>query len=348
MRKRHLDMKSALSAVALLAIILDLSVVGFLIYAEFNDRDWLIVTRAALFTELSSHEDIFRADPSQAKELGFATDSPSTRKHWREILLAEVEYVEGWLAMKGPSIERAKALIPLISRDGADTTLGTHRCGEAEFDGLIDTLQRIGTDHGYGCCSDHTQSFLALTSIADIEAREVANAYHVVAEFYSPELAKWVYIDPQFALMASGPDGEPLSLLELRESYRDGEEFQFDFIGNTHHRFHDSDPRDDFFYNEPSDLETYNVTWGNDVFGQAEFNESLSGLPTSARQALALLTRQMPPYLALRDENDEFQQTLIARRRLCLGILGALVLTNGTLPFWIAARRKSAESTPRI
>ena len=147
--------------------------------------------------------------------------------------------------------------------------------------------------------------------------------------------------------MASGPNGDPLSLLELRESYRDDKEFHFDFIGNTHHRHHDSDPRNSGFYNEPTDLETYNVTWGNDVFGQADFNESFSGLPISGRQALALLTRQMPPYLALHNKNDEFQQTLIARRRLCLAILGALVLTNGTLPFWIAARRKKTEPTPR-
>ena len=69
-------------------------------------------------------------------------------------------------------------------------------------------------------------------------------------------------------------------------------------------------------------------------------------MPISVRHSLALLTRQMPASMALRDENDEFQKTLIARRRLCFGILGALVLTNSTLPLWIAARRKKADPTP--
>ncbi len=330
-------LRTIASGLSLLAVILDFGVAAFLLHSALYDRNWLTQTRNALFSDFVSDRSFFTASPEQMLAAGFSADSPQAIDEWRQLLLGEVEYAGTWLATRGSTIDRAQALVLLFSRNGAIVD-GTHRCGEFEFRDLIDVLQRIGTDQGYGCCSDHSQAFLALSSIAGIHARELAHSQHVFSEFYSPELGQWIWVDPQFALMARTPGGDYLSLVEVRDLYQNGEEIDLVFFGNHHHVLDGRAPRTHPYYDQALDFADYRVTWGNNVFEQEEFRQRFEMIPISARQLLGLFSNSLPEYMMLVDENSHLPKAFRSRRRLCLGVFAALLLTNSVLALWLRER----------
>lgn len=324
-----------LLAVALLALFLDLTALAWVVYAAYTDRVALLQIRSVLFTEIVDERIPFEYAPGDQPK-SFMSDSEASKVAWIEQFRGEVEYIDQVLSLEGSTSDRAKAIVPMFSRNG-----GSEVCGG--FRDLTDTLQRIGTDDGYGCCSDHTQSFLALASLSGMDAREMIHTDHVFAEFYDPEAEQWVWIDPQFALMALGESGRYLSLLELRDRYLEGRPPKFEFIGNEYHVLAGRDPHGHNYYNEASDFAVYSATWGSNVFEQDAFNRRFEFLPIPVRQLLGLMTGQLPGARTLSDDRSELPEVLRRQRAQILAVLAALAVLNLAVPIWLISswRRRS-------
>lgn len=320
-----------LLALTAFAVFLDAAAVAWVVHAAYADRAALLRIRAALFTEIVEDRSSFELGPENQSSR-FMADSEISKTAWREQSRREVEYVDRILSLEGSATERAKAMVPIFSRNG-----GTKICGG--FRDLTDTLQRIGTDDGYGCCSDHSVSFLALASISGLAAREMIHADHVFAEFYDPDAGQWVWIDPQFALMARTESGRYLSLLELRDRYLEDRPPVFEFIGNEYHDLLGRDPSRHHYYDEASDFAVYSATWGSNVFEQDDFNRRFEFLPIPVRQLLGLITGQLPGFRTLSDGYSEWPEVLRRKRVEVFGALALLAVVNLAVPIWILAAR---------
>lgn len=313
-------------------VLLDLVVIAALGYVHRRDPNWLVFSRAALFTRFVEDPTSLAAGPVEMREAGFSSDSPAAIADWRRRLGTEADWVAPALSVEGSTASRVSAMVPMFSRNGGLT------CGV--FGGLADKFARIGAENGYGCCSDHSEVMLALLAMAGIDGREVHHSSHTFVEFYAPESNGWVWVDPQYALMARDEEGRLLSLVELRDSRLSGRPVEFEFIGSDYHEFHDRSPLDQRFYDEPSDFADLTVTWGNDVFAQARWNERLGPLPKSVRQGLGLLAGEVPGYVTIDDGRSDFPGQLRSRQRLLWTAFVVLVAVHaGALAVWLRSRR---------
>ncbi len=82
---------------------------------------------------------------------------------------------------------------------------------------------------GHGCCSDYSQTLIALSIINGINTREVSNLLHTFNEIYSFEYKKWMFFDFQNKLIALNKYGVPLSSYEISQE----NDFQFFKIENN-------------------------------------------------------------------------------------------------------------------
>ena len=324
-----------LFSLTLLALFLDLTALAWVVYSAYTDRDALVKIRSALFTESVDERILFELAPWNQPE-SFISDTEASKAAWVDKFRNEVEYLDQVLSLEGSASDRAKAMVPIFSRNG-----GAGICGG--LGDLADVLQTIGKDDGYGCCSDHSQSFIALASLSGIDAREMSHSDHVFAEFYDPEMEQWVWIDPQFALMALDESGRYLSLLELRDRYIEGRPPEFEFIGNEYHDLAGRDPHEHAYYNEASDFAVYSATWGNNVFEQDALNRRLGFLPIPIRQLFGMMTGQIPGFRMLSDGRSERPEVLGRQRIRSLGVLAALAVVNLAVPVGlIASWRRSS------
>lgn len=324
-----------LRSLCLAAILVDTALVTWVIYAGIADHVALVSVRYFLFTETFPARDHFESSPEDL-HASFKRDSEDAIRGWVEESAEQIPYLNEMLALEGSATERVQAMVPIFSRNG-------HLVDCGNFHDLADTLQRIGTDDGYGCCSDHTEAFLALTSLMGIAAREMIHSNHVFAEFYDPELGHWVWVDPQFALMARNEKGDYLSLMELRDRYLAHAPIQFEFIGNSYHVLKDKDPKRQRFYDEVSDFAIYSATWGNNVFEQDAFDRRFDFLPIYARQLLGLVTGRLPGYRTLVDEHSPLPEKIRSRREMLSYVAILILALNLTIPVqWLAWRRKRA------
>jgi hypothetical protein len=275
--------------------------------------------------------DAFQLSP-EVLHASFKLDSEPAVRGWLDRSAGTVPYLDEIFALEGSATERVRAMVPIFSRNGDLVDCG-------HFRDLADTLQRIATDDGYGCCSDHTEAFLALASLLGISAREMIHTDHVFAEFYEPDSGRWVWVDPQFALMARDEAGGYLSLMQLRDRYLADESVEFEFIGNAFHVLSDMDPKRQRFYDEASDFAVYSATWGNNVFEQDAFDRRFGFLPIYARQLVGLVTGQFPGYRTLVDEHSPLPEIIRIRRKRILYAAGLLAAVNLAVPAWWLGRR---------
>jgi len=321
----------ALRSLSLLVICIDLVLLGWTVTLGLFDPGELIKVRSALFTEVVNSTDPFLSAP-EGRHASFKQDSRAAVRGWLDQSAGEVTYLDAVLGLEGTATERVQAMVPIFSRNGHLTDCG-------DFRDLSDTLQRIGIGEGQGCCSDHTAAFMALSSLLGISAREMIHTDHVTAEFYEPASNQWVWVDPQFALMARDEQGRHLSLLELRNRYLADEPIDFEFIGNEYHELRNRDPLSQRFYDDKSDFAVYSATWGNNVFEQDAFERRLGFLPIYARQLLGFATGQFPGYRTLADAHSPLPETLRIRRRTILWSGGLLLALNGViLAGWMTGR----------
>jgi len=257
----------------------------------FSDIDTLVKVKYLLFTDKTSSQLLFTAPPNILYDNGFKKDSPQSIEQWKSVITKNINYLQGLgqnITVATSTIDKAKLIALSFSKGG----------GGGCFDDidLISKMKKINKDNGHGCCSDHSEVFVALCSIYGIEAREVHNNHHVFNEIYVSEKNKWIWIDPGFAIMAKNDKGEYLSLFEMRESLFNGVQINYVFFGNKFHEFYDYPADKHEYFDEKNDFSDIMITWGNNVFAENEFNSHLNLLPKSAKQFVSLTVGKVPLY----------------------------------------------------
>jgi hypothetical protein len=290
----------------------------FVLVAWQVNPTWLVELRQAFFTTMVQDRTVFEAAPAGLRALGFRTDPPALVAQWRERLTRELDYLRSLPAdfASRSTVEKARAIVRLHSYDGGP-----------KFDTrtlLVDKLRAI--PYGFGVCSDHSEWFIALSSIFDIDSREVLTACngHVTAAFYAYELNQWVWIDPLYSLMAKDPAGRCLSAVALRDAMLQGARI---------------DPRQHPAYDDPNHLRDLALTFGNNVFEYDAYRERLLFLPLPVRQAILLAAGIMPSYRMLLDQHGHYAPRWLFIRRVGTPVIVALVLGLGAYPTWRVARK---------
>lgn len=310
-------------------LVLDALALLGVIWGLASSPRWVNQTRNALLSWTEHDPAWFEASPERLVDAGFRTDPPALVEEWRRRLDEDVDYLDGVRARLAPlpEIDRVKALVRLFSKNGGGG------CGA--YRDLLHNVVRVHAGSGSGCCSDHSQVFIALATWVGIFAREVHHTSHTFDEFWVSDPGQWVWVDPHYAILARDPDGAYLSLLELRRRYLSDEPVVFEFIGNRYHRFARVSPTSWPLYDEPEDFSTISLTWGNNVYEEDRFYRRLGSLPKAPSQLLGFLAGVKPPLMLYEDAHSLDAIRLRRARVAYLSLAGVLVA--GTLA-WPASR----------
>lgn len=335
-------LRRALWGVLALAMIGNLGVGAWLLHnmrygtgisEDLEKKRELIEVRKALFTDTTHDVALFSESPGEIAKLGFSKDSPETLEAWKSEHLAQIPYLTGVTSESLPTdaVERAKAIALLFSVNGMRGICGG-------FDGLLDALQRL--PDGYGCCSDHSEAFLALGELFGMDVRQVTTAEHAFNEFWDPARSQWVFIDPQYALLARDPDGRPLGAFEVRERLRDQQRFAYEFFGKPVHQFSKESPWSHPYYRDFEPFTSLGVTWGNTIFTQDRLEERLGWMPRAGRQLVGHISGAFPDSLLYEDADAAEAKRLRHKRQLVIALVIGLPLGTVLPPIALRALRR--------
>jgi hypothetical protein len=326
--------------VFLAALAADLVLAGLALRTLREDRRAALDLRDAMATRFTDDPALFELPPERLADLGFSRDDARDVERWRARLAEEVDYlasVSGADLPRDP-VERARALVLLFSKNGSPGGCGQYR-------DLLHNIKRLPQGEGHGCCSDHSEVFLALASVYGLQARESRQAAHTHAEFYDPRRGDWIWVDPLLALMARDEHGDWLSFMEMRRRYLSDEPLEFVFFGTEAHKLSRYPAREHSLYDEKADLAEGAITLGNDVFAQDRFASRLDPLPKEAKQLVGFATGRRPGYLRIVDaESTKALDLQRERTRLIAG--GALLLLAHLA--WPALRVLDRLRAPRV
>lgn len=264
----------------------------------FCSIDTLVKIKYSLFTDKTSDKLLFTVPPDILFDKGFKKDSPQSIKHWKILITDNIDYLQGLeqkITGTISTIDKAKLVALSFSKGGGG--------GCFEDIDLISKMIKINKDNGYGCCSDHSEVFVALCSIYGIDAREVHNNHHVFNEIYVPENHKWLWIDSEFAIMAQNNMGEYLSLFEIRDLLSNDATVNYVFFGNESHEFYNYPAAQHEYFDEKNDFSDIMITWGNNVFAENEFGHQLNLLPKPVKQFVGLAFGKIPSYKVYVDKS---------------------------------------------
>lgn len=319
-----------LGAFVILTLVLDILLVAFVAVAFRYWPQLLIDIRYSIFARPISDAESLRQPLEQMVAAGFLTDSDARREEWRDRLAAalpEFAAVPPEFA-SWPNIRKAQYLARLFSRDGCDAAFGQTAT-------LLEKMRRIREP--MGLCSDHVEVFLALCNIHDVPAAEVSITNHTVARVWSRSQQQWVYIDPQFCLMARGADGRYLSVLQMREQMYRGEGVHYEFFGNSSQKFATDDPRQFAYYDRRDDFSDIVLTFGNNVLEVDRYRQDLLWLPKPARQMFYWAIGVMPGYQMILDDRSVYAWR-IERVRVGVYTVATIVgVQNAATPLALAA-----------
>jgi hypothetical protein len=200
-------------------------------------------------------------------------------------------------------------------------------------------MKLVPKGNGRLYCTEHAHVFLAFSSIFGIKARQVFHNSHTFNEFYDNTLNKWIWIDPQFALIAKDKNGNYLSLVEIRNLYYKNEKISFECFGNNYHVLKNINPLNHFYYDEEKDFSDIKILLGNNVFQVYEFKKKYASLPKPIRQLIGHAFGIYPKYLMYVDENNRhvlemkiIKMTFFAAITL-IALLNTFILTYRFIPF---------------
>ncbi|WP_394993433.1 hypothetical protein [Emticicia sp.] len=216
------------------------------------------------------------------------------------------------------TIKKAQAIGLLYSKNGGSG------CGE-KSDNLIENIKWLSQENGHGCCSDHAQTFLAISIINGVFSREVHHIGHTFNEFYDPYWKKWIWIDSQFCLMAQNNKGEYLSLYELNNIIEKKEKFRWVFFGTSKHKFYSILPSTDINF-QVSNFQTMIMTLGNNVFEVDYYNQKLSWLSKEVRQIILIILKKQPKYLIYDPHNNFYKSINQSQNQIIAFCLFIIVL----------------------
>ncbi len=188
----------------------------------------------------------------------------------------------------------AQKVVLLFSKNGSAEPSD---CG-LYSNNLEENIKWLNTNEGHGCCSDHAQVFIAMGLLAGLPVREVHNDSHTFNEFWDRQLNKWIWIDPQYWLMAKDSNGILLSLIEIQDVYRKGHRPNFYMFTNQRNYLNDISLNDVFnTYYSSDNFRVIRMTLGNNVFRVDKFNSYLNFLPKSLIQTILLSLDIQPGFV---------------------------------------------------
>ena len=268
------------------------AVAGGVLALQATTPDVLVRARAVLFTEYVTPTG-FDVDPATLDAAGFRVDDVETQRQFRRGLdslpgwrerLAAFERIEDPVA-------RAQTIVATIS------TYGERRreCGTEPR--LIDRLTRPG------CCSDHSEAFIALARVVGLSVREVHSDAHTVSEVWDTRSRHWVMIDPMFGLFARDATGRRLSLTELRAARLEGQPVQLEsfhpgpFGPAVAEALHN-------VYDAPTPFTHVRFTFGTNVLAEESLRQRLSFAPKVVARLTGYALGITPTYRTLVDSAD--------------------------------------------
>lgn len=214
-----------------------------------------------------------------------ATKMDVSREYLRH-LHDELDFSQEFLDV--PShVEMMKRIVMTFSLNGGQ------RCGS--YSSVIDNFKLL--KQGIGCCADHSAALMVAAADRSIFVREVHHKLHTFNEYYDPDLKKWVWVDPMFAVMARDKNGKYLSLFEFANAMGQGEKVNFDFFGTSRHVFSALPPETHTFYKDARNFEWLSITLGNNVLEYDEFRSKINWLPKAPQQFAAFFAGVKPGYL---------------------------------------------------
>lgn len=278
---------------AIIFIITDVVLLSLIMY----ESDILVNIKYALFTDYTKDKRLFNGYPLELVKSGFKIDAVENASKWYDKHANEIGYIQDIdkQMLNLSETEKAKKIALLFSKDSGNL------CSNEV--GLRKRLQELPKG-GYGCCVDYSEAFVALSTLSGLFSRKVHTVVHVTDEFYSKELNKWVWIDPQHVIMAKGSNGEYLSLTELRDYYFRGEKVNYEFFGTGKHFLNNKSPYDFEYYDSKEDFSDIMITKGNNVFEEDNFYMIFGSLPKSIIQFIALSMGKQPSFLMFVDGNS--------------------------------------------
>ena len=225
---------------------------------------------------------------------------------------------------EGTFLDSLKQIVNLFSRNGGPG------CG-VHSKNLMENFYWV--KNGGGCCSDHSQIFLAILISNGFVAREVHNLKHTFNEVYDRKNKKWIWIDSQFKLVAFNTSGVLLNIYELFTYYQSNKKIIFSFFGDKNDALYGKDVNKTISnsseggYWSKTGFSVLFFTNGNNVFRENYLNLKYSFLPREISQALYLATGIRPNYLYY-DPNNVKKNTFNKVKVFLIGSILILLLGN--------------------
>jgi hypothetical protein len=195
---------------------------------------------------------------------------------------------------EGTFLDSLKQIVNLFSRNGGPG------CG-AHSKNLMENFYWV--KNGGGCCSDHSQVFLAILISNGFVAREVHNLKHTFNEVYDRKNKKWIWIDSQFKLVAFNTSGVLLNMYEIFTYYQSNKNIIFSFFGDKNDALYGKDVNKTISNSSDgsnwskNDFSVLFFTNGNNVFRENYLNLKYSFLPREISQTIFLALGMRPNYL---------------------------------------------------
>lgn len=150
----------------------------------------------------------------------------------------------------------------------------------------------------FGCCSDHSELFLALASLAAVESREVLLPEHQIVEVLDPESRRWILIDPQYGVQLVFATGDPASLADL--GLRRGTTVLLVPLPGNQELFARERERRTATYRIAAGSGRIGLTLGSNVGEMARRQRRLRWVARPARRALGTLAGYIPTHATTR------------------------------------------------
>ena len=304
-------LKPILRKLPVIVLLLDLALVATIFMAWKLDRAILRSIRDSLFSQITSDPEVFKATEQQlADRYAFLIEKKDMVDTYVSQLSGKISYLDLDVKQQLQKIrsipEQAKFITLLYSKNG-----GGDICGD--FTSLTQSMSMINQGNGYGCCSDHSEVFLALSHIYGLTSREITHKMHAFNEVYDSDKRKWLWVDSQYALMAKDARGEYLSAMEVKEFLDNGKKIDYEFFGTEYHTFQNGSPSKHPYFSDPKSFSYLSMPLGNNVYHLDSFYQRMRFFPKTVQQFVALLLGKQPGYLVYTKSRSEVKTFYIAK-----------------------------------
>jgi len=330
---QKLNSKKILSVI----IALNLLIIGsFLLIYKYKQK-YIVNIRQAWFSTMTAQDDVFTASPEKLIGVyGFQVEPYMLRQELHSFI-EKLEYVQRNRKRIGAEqdvIKKSQAIVLLFQKEEEE--------GQGEFPSLVEKIRTLPQAAVYGDCSDNSDVFIALGSFFGLTVREVHNTVHVFNEIYDYQLDKWIWIDPENALMARDDKGTYLSLVEMMRRYGNNEKIDFEQFGRNKSR----EMKKNYFYHYYDGKEKFSylmMTLGNNIYEVDAYRGRMRFMPKIIAQFILLADNIQPHYVIYSGNSAVITEWMYIKYAPII-TTGGIVLINIAL-LWMVYRQRPGKTT---